>query len=259
MSKYTMTLQEYCQGVYVGLHPDLSPVQAISQMEESDYYEIVSSYVFPSSWDLYTADADAKAVFVRDFTDRFMYFEIGQSSFEQFRHVLKTWLRTEMSYYTQLYNSQLASLDDVLNTVDVWRNIYGTTSGKTGTVGRAGSVTYGHVETRDLAGGVTHGETQANNIVPLGATATEREISKQIAGGTDSTTDTGTVTESGTDTNGYTDTYDTLDRQDLTEHRAGKENINVGTAVEKFRELIVDINSMMLNAMKRYGLFMVVW
>lgn len=271
MSKYTITIQEYCQGVFLaqGLEndPTAKPAAIMAGMGESDYYEIVRDYIFPSSWTFYTDDSSAKYEFIKDFTDYFMYREIGQSSVEQFRHTLKTWLRREMGLYTQLYNSQLSDISEVLNTTDIWRTLSGEISNKTGTVERSGSTTYGKVETRNLTttydGSFTPGRTDTNNIVPLGSSTGNSKLSQAVAGGEDvtddETNDSGTVSYSGTDSNGYTDTYGTVDSQDITEHRAGKENVNVADAVEKFRKLIIDLNSQMLDAMAAYGLFMLVW
>lgn len=271
MAKYTTTIQEYCQSVYLGfqleLNPNLNPVQVVANMDEDDYYNIVENYIFPSEWPFYNDIANDKEQFIKDFTDFFMYYEIGQSTMDQFRHVLKTWLRLDMSKYAQLYGSQLSGIGDVLNNTDVWRRIAGTTSGKTGTVRRAGSVTYGKTETRDnwnvSDGSVTNGRTDTNSIVPLGSTAAFNDLSKQTAGGTDRTAETihnaGTVGLSGTDGDDHTDTYNTTDSQDLTEHRAGRENINVADAVEKYRALILDMNSLIFEDMKKYGLFMLVW
>ena len=271
MSKYTMTIQEYCQSIAVYLakeeDPTVDPVDIIENMTESDYYDIVTEYIFPSEWPFYNENADDKTAFIQQWTDEFLYYEIGQSSIAQFRQTLKKWLRVNMGEFAQLYGSQLSSIDDLINNIDVWRTISGDVSKKSGTVKKASATTYGQTITNDdwhkKDGTLTHGRTDANSIVPLAATLSEKEISKQTAGGTDTTADTlhdaGSTTHGGKDSFDNTDTYDTTDKQDLTEHRAGKDNIDIGAAVAKYRELIIDINSLIFSAMRKFGLFMLLF
>lgn len=270
MSKYTITIQEYCQRVYLGqvleLNPDADPITVVEGMYYPDYYRIVRDYLFPSNFDFYTDDAAAKETFIRDFTDYFMYYEIGQDSVPRFRHQLRAFLNTEMDYYKQLYDSQLNGLDDILKTVDVTREIFGKILERTGSVSSHDSTKYGHKEDRNGSssqnGSITKGTTDQTNIVPLGSNSM-RPLSQQAQGGADRTQDnvesSDSIEHSGTDTHEKTDTYNTTDRQDLTELRHGREGVNVGDAVEKFRKLIVDINSDILHAMKKAGLFMLVW
>ena len=67
------------------------------------------------------------------------------------------------------------------------------------------------------------------------------------------------VEASGTDTTGYTDTYTNLkDETDITETHTGHDGHDIALAVEKYRALIVDMNTTIFNAMKAYGLFMLV-
>lgn len=270
MSKYTMTIQEYCERVYLGqileINPDADPVQVVEGVDYPDYYRIVRDYIFPSNFEFYTDDPAARDKFIADFTDYFMYYEIGQDSIPKFRHTLRAFLNTEMSYYTQLYNSQLKGLDDVLKTVDVWRNISGKLLERTGSIGRHESTQYGRTEKRSgsssQSGSVQHGATDQTNIVPLGSNSMT-PLSQQAQGGTDRTNDSAQSSDNmqlgGTDIRENSDIYNTTDRQDLTEHRAGREGVNVADAVEKFRKLIIDINSDILHAMKKFGLFMLVW
>lgn len=267
MAKYTITIQEYCQSVFFGkalaTNPVADPVATVQSMTEQDYYEIVKENLFPSTWPFYTDEEGAQDIFIRDFTDYFFYMEVGFDSIGKFKQHLKSWLRLEMGYYEKLYGSDLEDLAAIFNTSDIVKTIKGTLNQKNGTVKREGSVTYGKKDSKDYwtddNQDVTNGRTDTNSIVALGTTSTERELSKQAAGGIDNTHklthDAGSVESSGKDENEYTDTYNTVDAQDLTETRKGHDNVDVGAIVEKYRELILDMNSLILEAM-RPALFM---
>ena len=255
MAKYTQTLQEYCQSVYLGQQLQLNPegdwYQIVAGMSESDYYKIVRDYVLPNPLPFYNESTIDKEEFIRDFTDRFLYFEIGQDSFPKFRQTLKAWLRQDMPYYAQLYGSQLSSLNELIDNVNLVITRKGEISKKNGTLARAGSTTYGRTDTTKST------ITNKSSIVPLGSSATEREISQQV---TATPTAGDTVTSSGTDSTGYTDTYTNLkDETDITETHTGHDGHDIALAVEKYRALIVDINTAIFDAMKAYGLFMLVW
>ena len=255
MAKYTQTLQEYCQSVYLGKQLQLNPegdwYQIVAGMQESDYYKIVRDYVLPNPLPFYNESTIDKEEFIRDFTDRFLYFEIGQDSFPKFRQTLKAWLRQDMPYYAQLYGSQLSSLNELIDNVNLVITRKGEISNKNGTLARAGSTTYGRTDTTKST------ITNKSSIVPLGSSATEREISQQV---TATPTAGDTVTSSGTDSTGYTDTYTNLkDETDITETHTGHDGHDIALAVEKYRALIVDINTTIFDAMKAYGLFMLVW
>lgn len=270
MSKYTITIEEYCQRVFLGLtlerNPDADPIDTIENMTDDDYYNIVESYIFPSHYDFYSDNPAVKRRFIEDFTNFFLYFEIGQDSIPHFRRTLKKWLNTEMEYFRQLYNSRVANIDEVKNNVDIVRTIAGTLSGKSGTVTRDGSTTYGRKETRNGSGSesstVNYGKKDYTNIIPLGE-STPRPLSEQDQGGADGNTgshnSSDTLQNSGADSHTDVETYDTLDHQDLTETRKGREGVDLAEAVEKFRRLIIDINSEIFKNMKKYGLFMLVW
>lgn len=252
MAKYTQTIKEYCESVYLAqqlsINPDAKPWNVITTMDDSDYYRIVSDYIFPTDWPFYNTTAADKTEFVEEWTDKFLYHEIGQDSMGRFRHVLKAWLRTNMVYFERLYSSDIASVADVINNIDVWTTRTGELSKKTGSLSRSGSTTYGRTDT------FTPGRVNKNSIVALGATATERELSQTAESGQE------TNVASGTDTNGYTDTYNNLaDSQNVTEHRAGKDGSDVAAAVERFRALILDLNSQIFDKMQADGLFMLVW
>lgn len=254
MAKYTQTLQEYCQSVYLGqqlqLNPSADYYSVITSMTENDYYTIVENYVLPSPLPFYNQSSIDKKEFIRDFTDRFLYFEIGQDSFAKFRQTLKSWLRQEMPYYGQLWQSQISSVEDIINNIDVITTRKGIVSDKEGTISSEGSVTYGKTQTDIFE------NKNTNSIVPLGSTGTEREINQQVnaskvAGNTSAST--------GTDSNGNTDTYALTDETDITETRKGHDGSDVAKAVEHYRALIIDLHTEIFEAMKKFGLFMLVW
>lgn len=252
MAKYTTTIQEYCQSVHLAqqleINPDADPWNVITTMDDSDFYRIVRDYIFPIDWPFYNDSTSDKQEFIEEWTDTFLYYEIGQDSMGKFRHVLKAWLRTNMPYYSKIASSELASVSDVINNIDVWVTKTGELSKKSGSMSRAGSTTYGRTDT------FTPGKTNKNSIVALGTDATERELNKSEEGGSEKNV------ASGTDTNGYTDTFNNLtDTQDVTEHRVGKDGSDVAKAVEQYRALIVDLNTMIFKQMKAEGLFMLVW
>ena len=255
MAKYTQTLQEYCQSVYLGQQLEINPAgdwyQIVAGMQESDYYRIVRDYVLPNPLPFYNESTLDKEEFIRDFTDRFLYFEIGQDSFPKFRQTLKAWLRQSMPYYGQLYGSQLSGLNELIDNVNLVITRKGELSKKNGTLGRSGSTTYGRIDTTKST------ITNKSSIVPLGSSDTEREISQQV---TATPTAGDSVTASGTDTTGYTDTYTNLkDETDITETHTGHDGHDIAQAVEKYRALIVDMNTTIFDAMKAYGLVMLVW
>lgn len=270
MSKYTITIQEYCQRLFLGIaleqNPEADPIAVIESMTDEDYYNLVNDYIFPARYDFYTDNPNVRRRFVEDFTDYFLYFEIGQDSIPHFRHTLKKYLNTEMSYYRELYKSIVANIDEVKNNVDIIRTISGVLSNKTGTIERDGSTTYGKKEVRNASGAenstVTYGKKDETKIIPLGESA-PRPLSEQDQGGQDQNGSThnnsDSLQHSGTDTQNTVDTLNTLDQQDLTETRKGREGVDMAAAVEKFRKLIVDINSEIFKNMKKYGLFMLVW
>jgi len=270
MSKYTMTIQEFCRSVKMAAvlenDPSADALIEVENMTEEDYYFAVQQFIFPTDWPFYNDSFEDRQQFIRDFTDYFMFYEIGQSSIGQFRHNLKRWLRLEMHYFRQLYESQIGSVGDLLKNVDVWRTIKGTTNEKTGTIDRDGGTTYGRHEARQDSSGQnqtnTYGRTDTNTIIPLGGSSFT-PLSKQNEGGTDSANNqassSGSVDYSGRDSTDHKETYNTKDQQDLTEHRAGNEGVNMAEAVKKYRELILDINSTILNRMRREGLFLQIW
>ena len=252
MAKYTTTIQEYCQSVHLAqqlqLNPDADPWNVIATMDDSDFYRIVRDYIFPAEWPFYNESTLDRKEFIEEWTDTFLYYEIGQDSMGKFRHVFKAWLRTNMPFYSKLAASELKDISDVVNNIDVWTTRKGDLSNKSGSMSRSGSTTYGKTDT------FTPGKTNKNSIVALGSASTERELNKSEEGGLE------TNVASGTDTTGYTDTYTNLkDTQDITEHRAGKDGSDVAKAVEQYRALIVDLNSMIFKQMKAEGLFMLVW
>lgn len=269
MSKYTMTIQEYCQGLYLNYvldaDPEADPVEAVVGMTEDDYY-LTGLTLFPDNYPFYNDKIGDKMEFMRDFIDYFMYNEIGQDSVEKFKHTLKKFLRAEMGRYRQLYNSQIGDLAAIINTTDIERHISGDVLKKTGTIDRDGKVNYhsgtSSNESSSDSSSLQNGRTDTNAIRPLGSSAFS-DLSRQTAGGTDVTTGSGSrnssVNKTGFDENNNKETYNTTDTQDLTETRKGHEGVNIGDAVEKYRKLILDINSMIFEDMKKFGLFMLVW
>lgn len=259
MAKYTTTIQEYCQSVYINKIQTLFPLynrfDIVAEMPEEQYYEIVRNYIFPTVIPFYNSVETDITAFVEEWTDHFMYYEIGQDSVEKFRTTLKAWLKTNMPLYKKLYDSDISSVAAALNNTDVTITRTGSTSIKTGTLSTSGSTTYGKQEKFDST--FKPGKNTKNSIVALGTSATERELSATGESGTDTTDSTNKL--SGTDQNSKTDTYNLNDGVNTTETRSGRENVDLLAATEKYRSLILDMNSEIFKQMKKDGLFMLVW
>lgn len=65
--------------------------------------------VFDFDYDFY--NNDLKPVFERKFVDHYFFHEIGFETVQRFKHRLKTKLNEIMPYYSQLYQTELASKD----------------------------------------------------------------------------------------------------------------------------------------------------
>lgn len=257
MAKYTQTLEEYCQGRLFALileqhiedndmpdDPRILWIDAVRQLEEDPTiaYAIIGSEVIPDldTVPFYTDDADAIDEFIAAFTDKFYFDEIGQETMGKFRVTLRAFFRTNMPYYADLFNSKLTALTD-LNS-DYQRQTHDSLE----KIGKeSDELSHGHkVEFEPTA-------TQTNKIIPFGGSA-ETELNQSVAGGKDSTTNSGKDTTTRSFTN-------RIDSRWITENITGATGSERAELVAKYRELIIDIDSMIFDAMRKYGLFMEVW
>jgi len=245
MSKYTMTIQEYCLGRYVaeqlGLDPDYPTAAAPFEITPEYCYDIVEAEIFPASVPFYTDDTALLREFIEQWTDTFYFDEIGQDSLGKFTWTLRAWLRTNMDKYRQLYTSDVASVADLMEQNDYVRDLTDTLA-RTGTETHA--LLHGHVLTD------TPTTTVTNKIVPLGS-STETELNQTLDGGM--------VTHGNTGTDTTTITPNTTDTRTVHETITGYQGVDKARVYEAYRGLIQDLNSDIFAQMRQDGLFMLVW
>ena len=257
MAKYTMTLEEYCQSrhyaklledhIDAGTLPD-DPrtlwMEACKDIEEdpSIAYDIITDEIMPDpdAVSYYTTDAGEIASFIAAFTDKFYFDEIGQETMGKFKITLRAFFRANMPYFADLYKSRLSALSDLAS------NYKRTTHDA---LEKSGS------EQDQMQHGLTTdfepGATQTNKIIPLGGSS-ETELNQSLAGGKD------TTTNRGTDTNTLS-FVNRVDSRWIVEELTGATGKDRAELIKAYRELIIDIDSMIFDAMRQYGLFIQVW
>lgn len=245
MSKYTMTIEDYCLGRFIAkklaADPDYDPRLAPAEITPEDAYDIVEADIFPASVPFYTDSAEVLREFIETWTDLFYFSEIGQETLGKFTRTLRAWLRDNMEYYTRLYASQVASVADLMAQSDYTRDLRDVLA-RTGT------------ETHAVQHGLTvtdkPGQVSKNSIIPLGGSA-ETELNQTALSGTSTTENTGTDTT--------TVTPNTTDTRTVLETITGYQGQDKARVYEAYRALILDIDSDICKAMRRDGLFMEVW
>lgn len=256
MAKYTTTIEEYVQGRVFALmleehlnNDDLpsdpaevwiEAVQAIEQ-DPSIAYACVKAELFPDPEIFYTDDGDVYDNFIATWTDKCYFDEIGQETIGRFKITLRGWLRENMEYFRDLYASKIANLTALAS--DYQRQTHDSLE-------KLGS------EQNQLSHGKTTTYTPTNRgtinkIIPLGGSA-EVELAQTVESGTDSTADSGTDTDTLSFTN-------RVDSRWITENITGATAMDKAELVKMYRELIVDLDTMIISKMYADGLFMKVW
>lgn len=257
MSKYTTTIEEYIQSRHFaavleeaaeqGTLPD-DPrtlwIQAVQEVNEDPEigYQIVADEIFPdsSSVPFYTSDASVREEFLKAWTDTFYFDEIGQETMARFRITLRAYFRDNMPRFADLYTSRLSDLQALRS--DYQRQTHDSNE-------KLGS------EKRDMQHGLkvdfTPGATQTNKIIPLGG-STETELNQSLTGGKDVTENSGTDT----DTLSFTGR---IDSRWITENITGTTGLEKADLIAKYRELILDLDSMIIADMRAKHLFMEAW
>lgn len=257
MSKYTTTIEEYIQSRHFaalleeaeeqGTLPD-DPrtlwMQAVQEVNEDPEigYQIVNDEIFPdlSTVPFYTNDTTVQDEFLKSWTDTFYFDEIGQETMGRFRIVLRAYFRDNMPKWADLYASRLSGLAALAS--DYQRQTHDSNE-------KMGS------EKRDMKHGLkvdfSPGATQTNKIIPLGGSA-ETELNQSLAGGKDTTENSGTDT----DTLSFTDR---IDSRWITENITGATGLEKADLIAKYRELILDMDSMIFEDMRKKHLFMEAW
>lgn len=256
MSKYTTTIEEYIQSRHFAqvladaesqdaLPPDprILWIQAVTEVNSDPDigYQIVADEIFPdSSVPFYTDDPEVMAEFLKSWTDTFYFDEIGQETMQRFRITLRAYFRDNMPKWADLYASRLsgiAALDS-----DYKRQTHDSNE-------KMGS------EKRDMKHGLkvdfTPGATTTNKIIPLGGSA-ETELNQSLNGGKDTTENSGTDTDTLSFTN-------RIDSRWITENITGATGLEKADLTAKYRELIIDLDSMIFADMRAKHLFMEVW
>lgn len=256
MSKYTTTIEEYIQGRHFAQvladaesqdtlpdDPRVLWIQAVSEVNSDPDigYQIVADEIFPdSSVPFYTDDTTVKDEFLKAWTDTFYFDEIGQETMGRFRITLRAYFRDNMPRFADLYASRLSGLAALAS--DYQRQTHDSNE-------KLGS------EQRNMQHGLkvnfTPGATTTNKIIPLGGSA-ETELNQSLTGGKDVTENSGTDTDTLSFTN-------RIDSRWITESITGTTGLEKADLVTKYRELILDLDSMIFADMRAKHLFMEVW
>lgn len=256
MAKYTTTIEEYVQGRHFAallqdaLDNDNLPddpaalwVQAVTDIQEDPdiAYGIVESELFPDPAIFYTDNGDVYDNFIATWTDKCYFDEIGQETIGRFKVTLRGWLRENMGYFTDIYASKIANLTALAS--DYQRQTHDSLE-------KMGS------EQNQLSHGKTTTYTPTNRgtinkIIPLGGSA-EVELAQTVESGTDSTADSGTDTDTLSFTN-------RIDSRWITENITGATGMDKAELVKLYRDLIIDMDTMIISKMYADGLFMKVW
>lgn len=256
MSKYTTTIEEYIQGRHFAQvladaesqdtlpdDPRVLWLQAVSEVNSDPDigYQIVADEIFPdSSVPFYTDDTTVKDEFLKAWTDTFYFDEIGQETMGRFRITLRAYFRDNMPRFADLYASRLSGLAALAS--DYQRQTHDSNE-------KLGS------EQRNMQHGLkvdfTPGATTTNKIIPLGGSA-ETELNQSLTGGKDVTENSGTDTDTLSFTN-------RIDSRWITENITGTTGLEKADLVTKYRELILDLDSMIFADMRAKHLFMEVW
>lgn len=256
MAKYTTTIEEYIQGrifaakLQDALDNDNLPddpaslwIEAVQELQAdpSIGYDIVKSELFPSPAIFYTNDSGVYENFIATWTDKLFFNEIGQETVGRFKVTLRGWLRDNMGYYTDLYNSKISALSALAS--DYQRQTHDSLE-------KLGS----EQNQRQHGESISYTPTNKgvkNYIIPLGG-STETELNQTQETGSDTTAHSGTDT----DTLSFTNRVDT---RWITENITGATGKDKAELIKMYRELIVDLDTLIINQMLKDGLFMEVW
>lgn len=256
MAKYTTTIEEYIQGrifaqkLQDALDNDQLPddpaslwIEAVQELQAdpSIGYDIVKTELFPSPAIFYTDESDVYDNFIATWTDKLFFNEIGQETVGRFKVTLRGWLRDNMGYYTDLYNSKISALSALAS--DYQRQTHDSLE-------KLGS----EQNQRQHGESISYTPTNKgvkNYIIPLGG-STETELNQTQETGSDTTAHSGTDT----DTLSFTNRVDT---RWITENITGATGKDKAELIRMYRELIVDLDTLIINQMLKDGLFMEVW
>lgn len=256
MAKYTTTIEEYIQGrifaakLQDALDNDQLPddpaslwIEAVQELQAdpSIGYDIVKSELFPSPTIFYTNDVPTYENFIATWTDKLFFNEIGQETVGRFKVTLRGWLRDNMGYYTDLYNSKISALSALAS--DYQRQTHDSLE-------KLGS----EQNQRQHGESISYTPTNKgvkNYIIPLGG-STETELNQTQETGSDTTAHSGTDT----DTLSFTNRVDT---RWITENITGATGKDKAELIKMYRDLIIEIDTLIINQMLKDGLFMEVW
>ena len=155
--------------------------------------------------------------------------------------ILRGWLRDNMGYYTDLYNSKISALSALAS--DYQRQTHDSLE-------KLGSEQNQRQHGESISYTPTNKGTK-NYIIPLGGSA-EVELNQTQETGSDTTAHSGTDT----DTLSFTNRVDT---RWITENITGATGKDKAELIKMYRDLIVDLDTMIIKQMYADGLFMKVW
>ena len=258
MAKYTTTIEEWVQSrVFAEMlqeHIDnddlpedprmvwLEAVTAI-QADPGIAYAFVENELFPdpNSPIFYTSDTSIYENFIATWTDKCYFEEIGQETIGHFKVTLRGWLRDNMGYYTDLYSSKISALSALAS--DYKRETHDSMK-------KLGSEQNQRQHGESISYTPTNKGTK-NYIIPLGG-STETELNQVQETGSDTTAHSGTDTDTLSFTNREDDRW-------ITELITGATGKDRAELIKAYRELIVDLDTMIIKQMYADGLFMKVW
>lgn len=202
-------------------------------------YEDTNFKLFDFEYDLY--DNNIKPLFEQKFFEYFYFDEIGQSTIQRFKHMLKSKLHMIMPYYKQLYETELRcnDIDFMLNkdlTETFVREIENNSNGNT-SINSSGSNNNTNLS--------LHSDTPQSKLA--------LEIEKYMSSG-DKDTSNSTYNDSNTSTNNLVNNG--VEKTEL----VSKGNIGVTSSaslLQKWREILINIDELIFNDMQ--DLFMQVY
>lgn len=207
-------------------------------LELRTIYEDTNFKLFDFDYEFY--DDSLKPIFERKFFEHYYFDEIGFPTIQKFKHMLKAKLHLIMPYYKQLYNIELQSINvDFLLQKDLKETFIREIENSSNMNGNISSNGNNNSENINI-----NSDTPQSKIDDIEKYMSNASKDKAINSYNDSNT-----SSTDTSSNGYEKT-----------EFSSKGNIGVtsmATLVEKWREILINIDEMILNDLQ--DLFMQVY
>lgn len=256
MSKYTYTLYEigkeravrdYIKETAQFSRKNLEKFCA--ELEINEVIEKAIADIFDFSYDFYNTDEKAKAAFEKLFTMFFLDTEIAFETVDYFKVKLEAFLKIQMPYYSDVFNSQI-DFSEVQKGLTLESTTETSGTGKTTESGTDTTKTEHGTSTTSTSNGTT-----VNSDYPQATL--NSSIDYASASGLQKSTDT--VTNSGTDTTSLTrgGVSASENKQTSTTKTTGN-SIDIAELSRKYQQILRNINLELLDKAK-HELFLKVW